>query len=251
MKLTYKFQEKDARDYIFKTENLKATINAKVTTTVPVLLPVSFMVPVLPAIINQDVLGDCVANAFYYSLMSQTNNSVPLSRLFVYANCRCLDNTPLDQDDGTTIRTACRAILNYGVCKESVYPHIVNKFMNLPPLEAYYASKKFKRFTYVFINQDLASIKSALTTFKVPIIFGIMVYEGFMNTKTGFIPMPSKELLGGHCVCLVGYNDINQTFVCANSWGTNWGNKGYFYLPYNYVINPKYASDFCVTAFVY
>jgi C1A family cysteine protease len=262
--LSYKFQKIDERDYIFTASldktNQKEIITIKTkagTTTISKTesMP-SFAVTNLPNIIDQGQIGDCVANAFYYTVMSQTKNTINLSRLYVYANCRCIDYTPLNRDDGTTIRTACNSILNYGVCLESVYPYNSN-FKILPPLNTYQNAKRFKTFSYQFVNQDLVSLKSALTNFKVPIVFGIMVYSSFMSSnvyKTGIVPMPNtktEKLLGGHCICMVGYDDSKQLFTCANSWGATWGDKGYFYLPYSYITNPSLANDFCVTNFVY
>ena len=84
-------------------------------------------------------------------------------------------------------------------------------------------------------------------------VFGIMVYSSFMSNttaKNGIVSMPntkSEKLLGGHCICMVGYDDSTQMFKCANSWGISWGDKGYFYIPYNYVTNPSLANDFCIT----
>jgi C1A family cysteine protease len=264
-KLSYNFQKADNRDYTFsatldKVNNLelvetKTKLNfLKAEKSVSAS---SFSISTLPNIMDQGDLGDCVANAFYYTIMSQTKNEVPLSRLYLYANCRCLDYTPLDQDDGTTIRTACTEIVNYGICLESIYPYNIRQYAKLPPLAVYQSAKKPTKFTYLFVKQDLTSIKSALNKYNSPIVFGIMVYSSFMSknvASNGIVPMPSvktESLLGGHCVVMVGYNDTTQTFTCANSWGPSWGNKGYFYLPYNYVINPKLASDFCVTTFAY
>jgi C1A family cysteine protease len=189
--------------------------------------------------------------------MLQTNNGVPLSRIFLYANCRILDNTPLNQDSGTYVRTVCKAILNHGVCKEDIYPYIIGNYSNFPPLTTYKNSKQFKKFTYTFITQNVASLKSCLNTYSVPIVFGIMIYSSFLTatvSSTGIVPMPNTKtetFKGGHCVCLVGYNDTTQMFTCANSWGSSWGNKGYFTIPYAYLTNPSLAGDFCFTTFIY
>ena len=264
-KLVYSFQETDEKDYKFhaecdeinKLETISITAKGVTTTSTTPSSGTSFTISVLPNIIDQGQLGDCVANAFYYCIMSQTNNNVNPSRLYLYANCRSIDFTPLNQDDGTTIRTACKAIYNYGVCKETVYPYIISNYVNLPPLNAYLAAKRFQTFTYLFISQTLTSIKSCLNTNNVPIVFGFMVYSSFMSNtvaKTGIVPVPNTQtetLQGGHCMCIVGYNDSTQTFLCANSWGTSWGNKGYCSIPYAYLTNPKLASDFCYTKFVY
>jgi C1A family cysteine protease len=265
-KLNHQFQEKDERDYTYSVKldevhNLEiVTKTAKgvtTTTTQPSKTSSAFTIPNLPSIINQGNIGSCTANAFYFTVMQQTKNQIPLSRLFLYANCRCLDNTPLNQDSGTYVRTVCNAILNYGVCKESVYPYITTNFVNLPPLTAYKNSNQFKKFTYTFLAQNVATIKSCLTTYNVPIIFGFMVYSSFMSntvSTTGVAPMPNtttETLEGGHCACIVGYDDTAQRFTCVNSWGTSWGNKGYFTIPYTYLTNTSLASDFCFTTFVY
>ena len=117
--------------------------------------------------------------------------------------------------------------------------------------------KKFKTFTYTFVEQKLQSIKSCFSTYKVPIIFGIMVYSSFMSdsvASNGIVPMPdtsNETLEGGHCMTMIGYNDNTQQFICANSWGKSWGNKGYCYIPYNYLLNPNLASDFCFVKFIF
>ncbi len=81
------------------------------------------------------------------------------------------------------------------------------------------------------------------------------MYESFDKADTtGIVPMPdtTKEaLLGGHCVLMVGFNNVTQRFICVNSWGASWGDRGFFTIPYEYVVNPLLAADFCVLNFVY
>ena len=262
-KFTYKFQEKDTRDYTHKTSYHPTNKILEVTNITKKGLtdlkttkvsPKKFTVSKLPAILDQGNFGTCVTNAFSFVVSKQTNNSIPLSRLFLYNICRSIDNTPLNQDDGTTIRTACQSISKYGVCKETVYPYISSNCYVLPTLTAFQNSKRFMKFTYLFINQDLLSIKNSLVTYNSPIIFGILVYSSFMSSTNGMISYPNtqtEDLLGGHCITIVGYDDSTQLFTCSNSWGTSWGLKGYFLLPYKYVLDPNLASDFCVTTFVY
>ena len=263
-KLSYKFQEKDPRDFIHKTvihpTNLEVTTitkNGVSTLKTTKVAPTAFTVSKLPTILDQSSLGSCVANALSFCVSKQTNKAVNLSRLFLYAICRCLDYTSLDQDGGTTVRTACQSLSKYGVCKEQIYPYNITLFSKLPPLNVFNNSKKFKQFTYTFINQDLVSIKNSLYTYNNPIVFGFMVYSSFMSNdvaNTGQVSMPdiiNETLEGGHCMVIVGYNDIKQMFTCANSWGAGWGNKGYCYIPFAYLLDPTLANDFCVTTFVY
>jgi len=265
-KLIYTCQDKDQRDFLYKAESdeinnlevvYKLTTNSTVKTVTPPTSSSTFVIPLLPTIINQGNLGDCVANAFFYCIMAQTNNNINLSRLYLYANCRCIDYTPLDQDDGTTIRSACKALSNYGVCKENVYPYNIANYMLLPILSAYQNAKRFQTFTYYFLNQDLTTIKNCLSTNKVPIVFGFSVYSSFMSSsvsQTGTVPYPNiktETLEGGHCMCIVGYNDTTQMFTCANSWGASWGNKGYCYMPYKYILDTTLTFDLCYTHFIY
>jgi C1A family cysteine protease len=64
--------------------------------------------------------------------------------------------------------------------------------------------------------------------------------------KTGHLQMPlsGEKQLGGHAVLAVGYQDSSQTFIVRNSWGTDWGIKGYFTMPYPYLLQGTLASDF-------
>jgi C1A family cysteine protease len=262
-KLTYSFQPEDTRDYICKTVphprnnkvKLHETIKKGIKTLKAVKAPPAvFKISSLPAIPDQGTLGTCVANSFSFTISKQTNENLKISRLMLYALSRCIDDTPLSQDDGTTIRSTCQAIKQYGACKETVFPYITNKAFSLPPLETFNNSKRFKSFTYLFIKQDLLSIKSALQTYNSPIVFGFMVYQSFMNARNGLIPMPDvnkEKLLGGHCITIVGYNDTTQMFTCSNNWSTKWGINGYCLMPYAFILNANLASDFCVTTYVY
>ena len=81
---------------------------------------------------------------------------------------------------------------------------------------------------------------------------GFRVYDSFMTAsvaKTGNMPYPNtkrERLLGGHAVLLVGYNQTKKMFIARNSWGTGWGDKGYFYMPFNVVTNTGMSSDYWI-----
>ena len=90
----------------------------------------------------------------------------------------------------------------------------------------------------------------------VSAISTINLYSNFESDyvkKTGIVSMPNanETLLGGHAVVCVGYNDNKKVWIMRNSWGINWGDKGYFYLPYEYITDPNLSSDFCSISFTY
>ena len=75
-----------------------------------------------------------------------------------------------------------------------------------------------------------------------------------MTSTKGMIPMPNtktERFLGGHCLLMIGYNDVTQRFTCVNSWGRSWGNNGLCYVPYNYVLSKSLVTDFCQLNFTY
>jgi C1A family cysteine protease len=115
------------------------------------------------------------------------------------------------------------------------------------------------KMTPVFDQKELGSCTAnalvACYEYLHPIVVGIQVYESFESlevAKTGQVPMPSSiphkndKCLGGHAVCIVGYDDAHASFIMRNSWGASWGDKGYFYLPYAYILDQTLTSDLWV-----
>ena len=58
------------------------------------------------------------------------------------------------------------------------------------------------------------------------------------------MPAPREQVVGGHAVLAVGYDDTIDRFHVRNSWGTGWGVKGYFTMPYEYLLNENLSDDF-------
>ena len=210
-----------------------------------------------PKIYNQGELGSCTANAlasviqfdeFKQNLMNK--NEVP-SRLFIYYNERDMENN-VNNDSGASLRDGVKCINNIGYCNESLWPYNIEKFNEKPTQDCYDYARKHKTLSYKKVQQDETHIKSVLNM-GFPIVFGISVYESFESeevAKTGIIPLPEKNerMLGGHAIVLVGYDEEKHLFTFRNSWGEEWGDKGYGYLPFEYVCDKDLASDFWVVS---
>jgi hypothetical protein len=176
------------------------------------------------------------------------------SRLYLYWNTRVnIEKSPPGEDTGVCIRDICKSLSKYHACDEKIWPYIIEKFSEAPPLEAYKNANTHGKITYASVPQNLQKLKQVLAN-KLPIIIGIQVFESFESeevAKSGVVPMPgSKEkCLGGHAVLMVGYDDSKKSFIVMNSWGSDWGQKGFFELPYDYVSSPDLASDFWVLSY--
>ena len=159
----------------------------------------------------------------------------------------------MEKDSGASIRDGVKVLHKLGVCEEKDCPYDINRFSIQPSTTAYIDAQKHKSLKYRKVKQD-NSIFSSLTM-GYPLIFGFSVYESFEDpegvAKTGTMTLPTSEekLLGGHAVLLCGYK-INGNrakdikFLVRNSWGNDWGMRGYFWMEYSYLMNPNLCSDF-------
>ena len=208
----------------------------------------------MPEVYNQGALGSCtaqaVAAAYEYDMKRQkVQEYFQPSRQFIYYNERVIEGT-IEQDSGATLRDGVKVLHKLGVCSEDDCPYDTDRFFLQPSVKSYLDAQKHKAVKYRKVMQN-DTIFSALTM-GYPVVFGFSVYESFEDPngvgKTGIATMPKKSerLLGGHAVMLCGYNIVNNKvrFLVRNSWGTEWGNKGYFWMGFDYVMNPNLCSDF-------
>jgi C1A family cysteine protease len=175
---------------------------------------------------------------------------VRASRLFEYYATRKIEGTT-SEDSGASIRDAIKAGAKYGVVDEALYPYDISKFAQNPDTGIWTAASSHKVTSYHAVaDGDVTTMKSALVSgFLVG--FGFVVYDYMMSAamaKSGFlnVPGPGEQQQGGHAVSLVGYDDAKQAFLVRNSWGTNWGLKGYFWMSYDYLKDSSLSSDFWV-----
>lgn len=201
---------------------------------------------------NQEQTNSCVANAvagaYEYLAKMHTDEDYDVSRMFIYYNGRYLgvdgDESAID-DNGSYIQKAIEGLKEYGACSEETYPFDVDMVNEVPHQEAYDEAAEFLVEDMALVPTDLYAWKSCLAE-GYPIIFGINLYQSFdKHRKKGMVPMPSsteagRESHGGHAMLAVGYSDKDKVFIVRNSWGEEWGDNGYCYIPYDYLVNPKF-----------
>jgi len=200
---------------------------------------------------DQGDLGSCTGNAIVGALEylenTQQEEPVRLSRTFVYFNERLLEHT-INQDAGAAIRDGIKVVATYGACVEKLWPYDIKAFKNKPSDAAYADALKRKALTYQNLDQTEEALTHCLAHNR-PIVFGIVVYSSFESdavAKTGIVPMPKahEKNMGGHAVLIVGYDLDKRMFLVRNSWGPKWGDHGYFWLPFDFVLNPDLADSF-------
>lgn len=216
------------------------------------LPPSADLRPQCPDVFDQGQLGSCTANAIAAALEfdqikeQQAKIFVP-SRLFIYYNERDMEGT-VNSDSGAQIRDGIKSVVQQGDCPEDLWPYDITKFAVKPPQQCYQQALKFTAVQYQRLSQISDHLKGCLAS-GYPFVFGFSVYESFESpqvAQTGHasIPPPTEASLGGHAVMAVGYDDSQSWFIVRNSWGVGWGMKGYFTLPYAYVLDQNLASDF-------
>ena len=186
-------------------------------------------------------LGSCVGQAVvgaYELLLNKSDRKkfVDLSRLFVYYNARLLDNA-VDEDVGAYVRDGIKAVNKYGVCSELAWPYIIERFTNTPNIQSYEDAQSRLIKNYYRI-QDIKDIVDALNADK-PVVTSMNVYDSFYeldNPGNIILPMPTADenLIGGHAVTFVGYDLPKKLFLARNSFGEEWADNGYFWVPFDY-----------------
>ncbi len=174
---------------------------------------------------------------------------VPMSPLFVYYEERALEHT-ISQDAGAQPRDGLKVLAKTGCSPETDDPYNISLFTQTPSAQALLDAKNYKIAAYhrlQTLNDMLACLAGGNG-----IVMGFKVFESFESNavaQTGDMPMPAdgEASVGGHAVFAAGYKTDPGTagggcLIVKNSWGTGWGDSGYFYMPYAYV-KPEWVSD--------
>lgn len=214
-----------------------------------------------PPVVDQGQLGSCTANALASGCREFLLLNTPgqkwdrLSRLYVYYEERKAEGT-VNEDAGAYIKDGCDVLTHEGVCREALWPYDTNLFTQHPPVTCDVDAANYKINKYEKVS-GIGNVKRVLAD-GFPLAMGMEVFSQMESPEAATkgivrIPPVGEPALGGHAVCVVGYVDTPRNkpnywkgggyLIVRNSWGESWGDKGYFYIAYDYV-NLGYAYEF-------
>jgi C1A family cysteine protease len=218
----------------------------------PVRLPRSVdLRPYCSAVEDQGALGSCTGNALagaveFLEKRRRGARFVDVSRLFIYYNERVIEHS-VREDAGAMLRDGIKTLVKQGVCSENRWPYVIAKYAVKPPRDCYAQAREHQVTAYARL-ETVDEMRACLAD-RFPFVFGFTVYESFESAavaKSGIVamPKPRERVLGGHAVLCIGYDDRRKRFLARNSWGTRWGMKGYFTMPYAYLADRSLSDDF-------
>jgi C1A family cysteine protease len=261
----------DFRDYTVEHDAVKSALKkagvAKPLKTPPKSVDLR---PWCSPIEDQSDLGACTAHAgvglVEYFERRAFGNHIDASRLFLYKVTRNLMR--VKGDTGAYLRTTMGALTLFGVPPEEYYSYVIADFDKEPPAFCYAFAQNYQAISYYRLDPPgtapsalLQQIKSQLAA-GLPSMFGFTVYKSIEQaSSSGKIPFPVKadKVAGGHAIDAVGYDDATKiknsapggvettgALLIRNSWGTGWGDKGYGWLPYEYVLQGLADDWWCL-----
>lgn len=216
------------------------------------------------AIKNQGEIGSCVAYAFTsiyeYILNSNRIFDADLSELYLYYNARVAGQERKGMaasdlsDSGTSFYDAVNALQKDGLCREDLWKYQAERLNERPSDEAF--ADGHTRLVTEAKNVELKEedIKSALNE-GYPVAVSLRLFPSFQNLNHGIVPFPSpdeinveqsEEMHENHAMVICGYNDEDKLFVVRNSWGIEFGDKGYCYIPYSYITDGRTSNQACI-----
>ena len=168
------------------------------------------------------------------------------SPLFTYYVSRAITNSE-QEDAGATVKDALKSTAQYGVCTERAWPYKEKNYNMRPPEEAFVSAEKHQSLEYMKIDDFDKNVWLNCLNDGFPFVFGLNLYTSFLDPVVqmmgGFMPEPDRDnekMIGGHCMLAVGWirNHNNKEYLIAqNSWGVEWGDKGYCYIPLSYIMS--------------
>jgi C1A family cysteine protease len=207
---------------------------------------------------DQGNIGSCTANAAVglveYMERRAHGRHVDHSRRFVYKMSRWLAG--IEGDQGCYLHTTIGALRVYGTPPEMFWPYDEAAFDVMPGPEVFGLADDYQPIEYARIDENgkapvqiLADIKAVLSAGHCA-IFGFTCYESLQRARGGVIPYPApgERVVGGHAVMACGYDDAREALLIRNSWGADWGDSGYGWLPFRYVTDGLAVDFWTITS---
>ncbi|CAF1417836.1 unnamed protein product [Adineta ricciae] len=226
--------------------------------------PLSFPADHLPTAVNlrrwmtpveqQLDINACCANAFAgvceYLIKRIHGVHIDVSRLFIYFNGRRMsERTGLITDQGVVQRAVALGLQKYGCCLEKTWPYVPEN-VNVKPSDKAFAEAREWTVVPLRIPCTIQAIETCLHN-QLPVIMDIILLEEagiafhpngrnsrMPNVRTGLIDRDRF-----HSIVIVGYDRRKRYFCARNSWGEDWGDEGYFYIPYHYLSNHRLINS--------
>lgn len=201
---------------------------------------------------NQGAQGSCVAWATAYALRSYQNHVRSHESLVsgdghidsarVFSPAFVYNQINNGRDAGSLFSDALQLMQTRGVAPLQYMPYSPSDYTTMPSQTALSVASNYRIafWKQVSVN-DPVELKSQLNA-GYPVIIGAMIDEGFDQAGKGFVwdHIAGKQL-GGHAMLVVGYDDQRNAFRVLNSWGTGWGDNGYYWLDYGFF--PRVVSE--------
>lgn len=200
---------------------------------------------------DQGQIGACtvfaISSIYEYLLKRFSEKEADLSESFVYYNVRHLGGKDLE-DTGSSFQDVIGSIGKQGICTEALHPY-TRSLSDVPSDEAYLEGGLRRITKALNVNITENDIKSAIQE-GYPVAVSLKIFKSF-RTTSGFVNRPIEAEIesadfGYHAMVVVGYSDDTKFFIVRNSWGEQFGDKGYCYIPYSYVCDPELNRMACI-----
>lgn len=214
---------------------------------------------------NQGTQCSCLSFAmtsvFEYAMKNNSSEEIDLSEAFLYYNSRLkdeCDDVSTSLDSGSRFKPTVEALYEYGIAREEFCQYDENEFTTKPSNDAYTDAATRKLIKALNVTKNVRDIKSALSE-GYPVVTSFELCESFANASgNGYVQLPTDEEVekhfngeqaetkhSSHAMVITGYSDQLQRFIVRNSWGKDWGDNGYCYIPYSY-INDRLINMACI-----
>ncbi len=214
----------------------------------------------LPPVGNQGQQGSCVAWAAVYYTMTyaeaKAHNWTPTGTGQIMSPAYIYNQDHLVPDSGSFLGDATQLLSTLGCATLEQMPYTDQSDTAWPSESAYKEAMSYRvlpsSVTWVDTTQPagLDAVKQWLAQGNIGFA-GIEIYDNFdyisSYNDNYCLADVSGNFLGGHATTIIGYDDNHVTddgvgaFCCVNSWGTGWGDQGYYWLSYRAVTDPNHT----------